>query len=161
MTMHTGYQRASTSIRKTLICWVPLVQLHPRCGYSTGNYLFILAITGGAMQDPTLLLLVCHRRWLLLLRRLWRYQHTWLSLFSARIIDINAQFETQAGLMIQELYDYQLLTIRIYLLCLSLLHSVADDQILGVLDTVGQIKIRQWRLDGCPFVLTVVSEISY
>ncbi|MER2163651.1 MAG: MotA/TolQ/ExbB proton channel family protein, partial [Psychrobacter alimentarius] len=26
-----------------------------------------------------------------------------------RIIDINAQFETQAGLMIQELYDYELL----------------------------------------------------
>ena len=28
--------------------------------------------------------------------------------FQRRIIDINAQFETQAGLMIQELYDYQL-----------------------------------------------------
>lgn len=29
--------------------------------------------------------------------------------FQRRIVDINAQFETEAGLMIQELYDYKLL----------------------------------------------------
>lgn len=29
--------------------------------------------------------------------------------FQRRIVDINAKFETEAGLLIQELYDYQLM----------------------------------------------------
>lgn len=31
--------------------------------------------------------------------------------FQRRIVDINAHFETEAGLMIQELYDYKLLNV--------------------------------------------------
>jgi biopolymer transport protein ExbB len=91
-----------------------------------GNY--------GAMQDPTLLAAGVTGADYYCCGMIVAIPAPWLIVI-LRIIDINAQFETQAGLMIQELYDYQLLTIRIYLLCLSLHHSVADDQILGVLVT--------------------------
>ena len=70
-----------------------------------------LAITDGAMQDPTMLaagvsqaLITTAAGMIVAIPALVAYRY-----FQRRIIDINAQFETQAGLMIQELYDYQLL----------------------------------------------------
>lgn len=69
-----------------------------------------LAITDGAMQDPTMLaagvsqaLITTAAGMIVAIPALVAYRY-----FQRRIIDINAQFETQAGLMIQELYDYQL-----------------------------------------------------
>ena len=70
-----------------------------------------LAITDGAMQDPTMLaagvsqaLITTAAGMIVAIPALVAYRYC-----QRRIIDINAQFETQAGLMIQELYDYQLL----------------------------------------------------
>lgn len=70
-----------------------------------------LAITDGAMQDPTMLaagvsqaLITTAAGMIVAIPALVAYRY-----FQRRIIDINAQFETQAGLMVQELYDYQLL----------------------------------------------------
>ncbi|GAF60747.1 LOW QUALITY PROTEIN: MotA/TolQ/ExbB proton channel family protein [Psychrobacter sp. JCM 18903] len=70
-----------------------------------------LAITDGAMQDPTMLaagvsqaLITTAAGMIVAIPALVAYRY-----FQRRIIDINAQFETQAGLMIQELYDYHLL----------------------------------------------------
>ena len=70
-----------------------------------------LAITDGAMQDPALLaagvsqaLITTAAGMIVAIPALVAYRY-----FQRRIIDINAQFETQAGLMVQELYDYQLL----------------------------------------------------
>jgi biopolymer transport protein ExbB len=49
--------------------------------------------------------------------------------FQRRIIDINAQFETQAGLMIQELYDYQLLdNINSSAMSQLITHAAVDDK---------------------------------
>ncbi len=63
------------------------------------------------MQDPTMLaagvsqaLITTAAGMIVAIPALVAYRY-----FQRRIIDINAQFETQAGLMIQELYDYQLL----------------------------------------------------
>lgn len=70
-----------------------------------------LAITDGAMQDPTLLaagvsqaLITTAAGMVVAIPALVAYRY-----FQRRIVDINAQFETEAGLMIQELYDYKLL----------------------------------------------------
>ncbi len=63
------------------------------------------------MQDPTMLaagvsqaLITTAAGMIVAIPALVAYRY-----FQRRIIDINAQFETQAGLMIQELYDYHLL----------------------------------------------------
>ncbi len=71
-----------------------------------------LAITDGAMQDPTLLaagvsqaLITTAAGMIVAIPALVAYRY-----FQRRIVDINAEFESQAGLLMQELYDYNLMT---------------------------------------------------
>lgn len=43
---------------------------------------------------------------------MWQFLRWWrIVFFQRRIVDINARFETEAGLLIQELYDYKLLDV--------------------------------------------------
>ena len=70
-----------------------------------------LAITDGAMQDPTLLaagvsqaLITTAAGMIVAIPALVAYRY-----FQRRVVDINARFETEAGLIIQELYDENLL----------------------------------------------------
>jgi biopolymer transport protein ExbB len=65
------------------------------------------------MQDPTLLaagvsqaLITTAAGMIVAIPALVAYRY-----FQRRIVDINAHFETEAGLMIQELYDYKLLNV--------------------------------------------------
>ena len=90
-----------------------------------------LAITDGAMQDPTMLaagvsqaLITTAAGMIVAIPALVAYRY-----FQRRIIDINAQFETQAGLMIQELYDYQLLdNINSSAMSQLTTHAAVDDK---------------------------------
>ncbi len=70
-----------------------------------------LAITDGAMKDPTLLaggvsqaLITTAAGMIVAIPTLVAYRY-----FQRRIVDINAEFESQAGLLMQELYDYNLI----------------------------------------------------
>ena len=116
MTMHME-NRASVQVHQlekninmlgTIGAIAPLLGL---LGTVLGIISSFLAITDGAMQDPTMLaagvsqaLITTAAGMIVAIPALVAYRY-----FQRRIIDINAQFETQAGLMIQELYDYQLL----------------------------------------------------
>jgi biopolymer transport protein ExbB len=83
------------------------------------------------MQDPTMLaagvsqaLITTAAGMIVAIPALVAYRY-----FQRRIIDINAQFETQAGLMIQELYDYQLLdNINSSAMSQSITHAAVDDK---------------------------------
>ncbi|MGO2277248.1 MULTISPECIES: MotA/TolQ/ExbB proton channel family protein [unclassified Psychrobacter] len=115
MTMHMQ-NRASVQVHQlekninmlgTIGAIAPLLGL---LGTVLGIISSFLAITDGAMQDPTMLaagvsqaLITTAAGMIVAIPALVAYRY-----FQRRIIDINAQFETQAGLMIQELYDYQL-----------------------------------------------------
>lgn len=116
MTMHMQ-NRASVQVHQlekninmlgTIGAIAPLLGL---LGTVLGIISSFLAITDGAMQDPTLLaagvsqaLITTAAGMVVAIPALIAYRY-----FQRRIVDINAQFETEAGLMIQELYDYQLL----------------------------------------------------
>ena len=116
MTMHMQ-NRASVQVHQlekninmlgTIGAIAPLLGL---LGTVLGIISSFLAITDGAMQDPTMLaagvsqaLITTAAGMIVAIPALVAYRY-----FQRRIIDINAQFETQAGLMIQELYDYHLL----------------------------------------------------
>lgn len=116
MTMHMQ-NRASVQIHQlekninmlgTIGAIAPLLGL---LGTVLGIISSFLAITDGAMQDPTLLaagvsqaLITTAAGMVVAIPALVAYRY-----FQRRIVDINARFETEAGLMIQELYDYQLL----------------------------------------------------
>lgn len=115
MTMHMQ-NRASVQIYQlekninmlgTIGAISPLLGL---LGTVLGIIASFLAITDGAMQDPTLLaagvsqaLITTAAGMIVAIPALVAYRF-----FQRRIVDINAEFETQAGLMIQEMYDYQL-----------------------------------------------------
>lgn len=117
MTMHMQ-NRASVQIHElekninmlgTIGAIAPLLGL---LGTVLGIISSFLAITDGAMQDPTLLaagvsqaLITTAAGMIVAIPALVAYRY-----FQRRIVDINARFETQAGLMVQELYDYQLLS---------------------------------------------------
>jgi biopolymer transport protein ExbB len=122
MTMHMQ-NRASVQVHQlekninmlgTIGAIAPLLGL---LGTVLGIISSFLAITDGAMQDPTLLAAGVSQALITTAATVWRYQRRGYRYFT--YCDISAQFETQAG--DSRLYDYQLLTIRIYLLCLSLL----------------------------------------
>lgn len=116
MTMHMQ-NRASVQVHQlekninmlgTIGAIAPLLGL---LGTVLGIISSFLAITDGAMQDPTMLaagvsqaLITTAAGMIVAIPALVGYRY-----FQRRIIDINAQFETEAGLMIQDLYDYQLL----------------------------------------------------
>lgn len=116
MTMHMQ-NRASVQIHElekninmlgTIGAIAPLLGL---LGTVLGIISSFLAITDSTMQDPTLLaagvsqaLITTAAGMIVAIPALVAYRY-----FQRRIVDINAQFETQAGLMVQELYDYQLL----------------------------------------------------
>jgi biopolymer transport protein ExbB len=116
MTMHMQ-NRASVQIHQlekninmlgTIGAIAPLLGL---LGTVLGIISSFLAITDGAMQDPTLLaagvsqaLITTAAGMVVAIPALVAYRY-----FQRRIVDVNAQFETEAGLMVQELYDYQLL----------------------------------------------------
>lgn len=70
-----------------------------------------LAISDVTMQDPTMLaagvsqaLITTAAGMIVAIPALVGYRY-----FQRRIVDINAEFETQAGLMMQELYDFNLM----------------------------------------------------
>lgn len=116
MTMHMQ-NRASVQVHRlekninmlgTIGAIAPLLGL---LGTVLGIISSFLAITDGAMQDPTLLaagvsqaLITTAAGMVVAIPALVAYRY-----FQRRIVDVNAKFETEAGLMIQELYDYQLL----------------------------------------------------
>lgn len=116
MTMHME-NRASVQIHQlekninmlgTIGAIAPLLGL---LGTVLGIISSFLAITDGAMQDPTMLaagvsqaLITTAAGMIVAIPALVAYRY-----FQRRIVDINARFETEAGLMIQELYDYNLL----------------------------------------------------
>lgn len=116
MTMHMQ-NRASVQIHAlekninmlgTIGAITPLLGL---LGTVLGIISSFLAITDGAMQDPTMLaagvsqaLITTAGGMFVAIPALVAYRF-----FQRRIVDINAQFETQAGLLIQELYDYNLI----------------------------------------------------
>ncbi|MGM8884366.1 MotA/TolQ/ExbB proton channel family protein [Psychrobacter sp. 1U2] len=118
MTMHMQ-NRASVQIHQlekninmlgTIGAIAPLLGL---LGTVLGIISSFLAITDGAMQDPTLLaagvsqaLITTAAGMIVAIPALVAYRY-----FQRRIVDINAHFETEAGLMIQELYDYKLLNV--------------------------------------------------
>ncbi|WP_227429627.1 MotA/TolQ/ExbB proton channel family protein [Psychrobacter sp. I-STPA6b] len=115
MTMHMQ-NRASVQIHQlekninmlgTIGAIAPLLGL---LGTVLGIISSFLAITDGAMQDPTLLaagvsqaLITTAAGMIVAIPALVAYRF-----FQRRIVDINARFETEAGMMIQEMYDYQL-----------------------------------------------------
>lgn len=117
MTMHMQ-NRASVQIHQlekninmlgTIGAIAPLLGL---LGTVLGIISSFLAITDGAMQDPTLLaagvsqaLITTAAGMIVAIPALVAYRY-----FQRRVVDVNARFETEAGLMIQELYDYQLLS---------------------------------------------------
>lgn len=116
MTMHMQ-NRASVQIHQlekninmlgTIGAISPLLGL---LGTVLGIISSFLAITDGAMQDPTLLaagvsqaLITTAAGMIVAIPALVAYRY-----FQRRVVDINAQFETEAGLMIQELFDFNLL----------------------------------------------------
>ena len=136
MTMHMQ-NRASVQVHQlekninmlgTIGAIAPLLGL---LGTVLGIISSFLAITDGAMQDPTMLaagvsqaLITTAAGMIVAIPALVAYRY-----FQRRIIDINAQFETQAGLMIQELYDYQLLdNINSSAMSQLTTHAAVDDK---------------------------------
>lgn len=115
MTMHMQ-NRASVQIHAlekninmlgTIGAITPLLGL---LGTVLGIISSFLAITDGAMQDPTMLaagvsqaLITTAGGMFVAIPALVAYRF-----FQRRVVDINAQFETQAGLLIQEMTDYHL-----------------------------------------------------
>lgn len=116
MTMHMQ-NRASVQIHAlekninmlgTIGAITPLLGL---LGTVLGIIASFLAITDGAMKDPTLLaggvsqaLITTAAGMFVAIPALVAYRY-----YQRRIVDINAQFETEAGLLVQELYDYNLM----------------------------------------------------
>lgn len=116
MTMHMQ-NRASVRIHElekninmlgTIGAIAPLLGL---LGTVLGIIASFLAITDGAMKDPTLLasgvsqaLITTAAGMIVAIPAMVAYRF-----FQRRIVDINACFETEAGLLIQELYDYNLM----------------------------------------------------
>lgn len=116
MTMHMQ-NRASVQIAElekninmlgTIGAIAPLLGL---LGTVLGIISSFLAITDGAMKDPTLLaagvsqaLITTAAGMIVAIPALMAYRF-----YQRRIVDINARFETEAGLLIQELYDYNLI----------------------------------------------------
>ncbi|PID37859.1 MAG: biopolymer transporter ExbB [Pseudomonadales bacterium] len=116
MSMHME-NRASVQIHKlekninmlgTIGAISPLLGL---LGTVLGIISSFLAITDGAMQDPGLLaagvsqaLITTAAGMFVAIPALVAYRY-----YQRRIVDINAEFETEAGLMLQELYDYDLI----------------------------------------------------
>ena len=136
MTMHME-NRASVQVHQlekninmlgTIGAIAPLLGL---LGTVLGIISSFLAITDGAMQDPTMLaagvsqaLITTAAGMIVAIPALVAYRY-----FQRRIIDINAQFETQAGLMIQELYDYELLdNINSSAMSQLTTHAAVDDK---------------------------------
>ncbi|AME00590.1 biopolymer transporter ExbB [Moraxella osloensis] len=119
MTMHME-NRASIAIHQlekhinmlgTIGAIAPLLGL---LGTVLGIISSFLAITEGAMQDPTMLaagvsqaLITTAGGMLVAIPAVMAYR-----IFQRRIIDINAAFEQEAGLMMQELLDNGLITPR-------------------------------------------------
>lgn len=119
MTMHMQ-NRASVQIHElekninmlgTIGAISPLLGL---LGTVLGIIASFLAVTDVGLQDPTLLasgvsqaLITTAAGMIVAIPALVAYRF-----FQRRIVDINARFETEAGLLIQELYDYDLLTVK-------------------------------------------------
>lgn len=119
MTMHMQ-NRASVQIAHlekninmlgTIGAIAPLLGL---LGTVLGIISSFLAITDGAMQDPALLatgvsqaLITTAGGMMVAIPALVAYRF-----FQRRIVDINARFETEAGLLITELYDYHLIDVN-------------------------------------------------
>lgn len=119
MTMHME-NRASIAIHQlekninmlgTIGAIAPLLGL---LGTVIGIITAFLAITAGSMQDPALLaagvsqaLITTAGGMLVAIPAVIAYR-----VFQRRIVDINAAFEQEAGLMMQELLDYGLITPR-------------------------------------------------
>ncbi|WP_201496905.1 MotA/TolQ/ExbB proton channel family protein [Psychrobacter arenosus] len=118
MTMHMQ-NRASVQIHQlekninmlgTIGAIAPLLGL---LGTVLGIIASFLAVTDGAMQDPTLLaagvsqaLITTAAGMFVAIPALVAYRY-----FQRRIVDINAEFETEAGLMLQAVHDYDLLSV--------------------------------------------------
>lgn len=116
MTMHMQ-NRASVQIHKlekninmlgTIGAISPLLGL---LGTVLGIIASFLAISEGGLQDPTLLavgvsqaLITTAAGMIVAIPALIAYRF-----FQRRIVDINARFETEAGVLIQEMYDYDLI----------------------------------------------------
>lgn len=116
MTLHMQ-NRASVQISRlekninmlgTIGAIAPLLGL---LGTVLGIISSFLAITDGAMQDPTLLaagvsqaLITTAAGMVVAIPSLVAYRF-----FQRRIVDINTRLETEAGLLLQELYDYDLI----------------------------------------------------
>lgn len=116
MTMHMQ-NRASVQIHKlekninmlgTIGAIAPLLGL---LGTVLGIIASFLAITEGGLQDPTLLavgvsqaLITTAAGMIVAIPALVAYRF-----FQRRIVDINARFETEAGVLLQEMYDYNLI----------------------------------------------------
>lgn len=121
MTMHMQ-NRASVQIHAlekninmlgTIGAIAPLLGL---LGTVLGIIVSFLAVTDGAMKDPTMLaggvsqaLITTAGGMFVAIPALMAYRY-----FQRRIVDVNAKFETEAGLLIQELQDYQLMKKIIY-----------------------------------------------
>lgn len=119
MTMHMQ-NRASVQIHKlekninmlgTIGAISPLLGL---LGTVLGIIASFLAISEGGLQDPTLLavgvsqaLITTAAGMIVAIPALVAYR-----VFQRRIVDINARFETEAGVLIQEMYDYDLIDAR-------------------------------------------------
>ncbi len=121
MTMHMQ-NRASVQVHAlekninmlgTIGAIAPLLGL---LGTVLGIIVSFLAVTDGSMKDPTMLaggvsqaLITTAGGMFVAIPALMAYRY-----FQRRIVDINAKFETEAGLLIQELQDYQLMKKIIY-----------------------------------------------
>jgi len=118
MTLHME-NRASVQVHKlekninmlgTIGAIAPLLGL---LGTVLGIIASFLAVTDGAMQDPTLLaagvsqaLITTAAGMFVAIPALVAYRY-----FQRKIVDINAEFETQAGLLVQAVHDYDLLSV--------------------------------------------------
>ena len=119
MTMHMQ-NRASVQIHAlekninmlgTIGAITPLLGL---LGTVLGIITSFLAVTDGLMQDPTMLaggvsqaLITTAGGMFVAIPALVTYRY-----FQRRVVDINAKFETEAGLLVQELYDYHLMSAK-------------------------------------------------
>lgn len=119
MTMHMQ-NRASVQIHAlekninmlgTIGAITPLLGL---LGTVLGIITSFLAVTDGLMQDPTMLaggvsqaLITTAGGMFVAIPALVAYRY-----FQRRVVDINAKFETEAGLLVQELYDYHLMSAK-------------------------------------------------
>lgn len=118
MTMHMQ-NRASVQIHHlekninmlgTIGAIAPLLGL---LGTVLGIISSFLAVTDGAVQDPALLaagvsqaLITTAAGMFVAIPALVAYRY-----FQRRVVDINAKFETEAGLMLQAVHDYDLLSV--------------------------------------------------